>query len=733
MTFKLHPLVLAILCGSSAMSALAVENLPATQSDLQSTNPAINIATASNTRSSSSVATSNIALPTLVIKAHPLNRSANDFTTPVNVLTQQQLATGSATLGEALEGQVGVRADTFGAGASRPVIRGQTAPRVKVLSDGSEVMDASAISPDHAVTVDPLLADKIEILRGPSTLLYGSGAVGGVVNVVDQKIPAKMPYKPVEGQVSVRLNSVANENAKAVALTTGLGDQFALHVEGLVRDADEYKVPNWSEDKLTGSYSEGKTGSIGLSWINDQGYAGLAYTQRSDKYGLPGHSHEYEACHPHGTHLHCDDSGHSHDDEEAGHDHALDDTHDHDEHDHDHAHEAAPWVNLDSKRVDFRAEYKQPFAGFERIKVRAGYTDYQHDEIEEGEVATSFKNKGYDGRIELTHVPVAGWQGVIGTQFSRSDFRADGEEAFLPQTITKNLSAFFLEHYQWQDVHFELGARHEWQTVKPKTSDDKFSQQDFDDSATSASVGATWEFRPHYALSLSVAHSERMPNAQELYANGGHFATNTYEIGNAELSKEKSNNIELGLRKTAGKATFAINAYHNEVSDYIYANTLDRFENFRLINYAQQDATFNGVEAETSYKFNDIYTGTLLGDYVRGQLDSATSSGEKNLPRIPAARLGGRLQAKWDALSGQLEYYHVMQQDDIADFENRTPSYNLLNAGIGYEGTLSADNDYRVYLQLNNLLDEKYFNHSSFLANLPQPGRNLTAGVQFKF
>ncbi len=736
MHLKRHPLVqamaLAMLLAPVPMSAWAetsgqTQPNEAEQGVLGQSDTAIS----ANTASANTNASIN-TLPTIVISAHPLDRTAADIATPVSVVEHDQLASGATTLGQALAGQPGIHGDSFGGGASRPVIRGQTAPRVKVLSDGSEVMDASAISPDHMVTVEPLLSEKIEVLSGPSTLLYGSGAIGGAINVLDNKIPTRMPENGLEGEVNLRGNTVADEKAAAAAVTVGLGEQFALHVEGVKRDANDYKVRGYTsegenEKRVDGSYATGENASVGLSWIGERGFAGLAFTQRKDEYGLPGHSHEYESCHPHGTHLHC--GGHE---DEAAHDH--DDGHDHE---HDHSHEAAPWIELDSKRVDFRAEYAQPFTGFDKIRVRAGYTDYQHDEIEEGSVATQFNNKGYDGRIELTHVPVAGFEGVLGLQYARSDFEANGEEAFLPKTLTENISAFLLEHYQWKDVHFELGARQEWQTINPELGLAKFSTQDYDDTATSASFAATWEFVPDYALALSLAHSERMPNAQELYANGGHFATNTYELGDVNLSNEKSNNVELSLRKTAGDFTFGLSAYHNQVDDYIYAKTLDRFEDFRLIQYTQADATFNGVEAESSYRIDDNYTATLFGDYVRAKLDSSDAQGNRNLPRIPAARLGSRIQANWDALGGQLggalEYAHVFKQNDIADYESTTAGYNLINATLAYDGELNARNSYRLYLQMNNLLDEKYDSHSSFLSTIPQPGRNFTAGVQLKF
>lgn len=744
MYLKPHRLVLAILLAPVSLGAFADSAAPVAAGEVTSEpdhSAGSNSAAERNALAKNSSALST--LPTIVISAHPLDRTAADIATPVTVVDHDQLASGAGTLGQALAGQPGIHTDSFGGGASRPVIRGQHAPRVKVLSDGSEVMDVSAISPDHAVTVEPLLSEKIEVLRGPSTLLYGSGAIGGAINVLDNKIPAQMPENGFEGEINLRGNSVADEKAGAAALTVALGEQFALHVEGLKRDANDYKVRGYTindqaEKRVDGSYASSENASIGLAWINARGFAGLALSQRKDEYGLPGHSDEYASCavdQAQGAQLRCGD----HAEEQA-----------HDRTDSHSEHGAAPWIALDSKRVDFRAEYAQPFAGFDKIRVRAGYTDYQHHEIEaddfkQPQVATTFSNQGYDARIELTHVPLAGFDGVLGLHYARSEFEANGEEVFLPKTLTETISAFMLEHYQWKEVHVELGARQEWQTINAQGSAAgelaRFSTQDHDDTATSASLAATWQFVPDYALALSLAHAERLPNAQELYAHGVHLATSTYELGNVSLSSEISSNVELSLRKTAGDFTFGLSAYHNQVDDYIYARTLDAFkvegfDSFRLIQYTQSDASFNGLEAQSSYRIDDNYTANLFGDYVRARLDSSRQ-GKRNLPRIPAARLGGRLQANWDALGGQLggslEYSHVFKQNDIADYESTTAGYNLINATLAYDGELNARNSYRLYLQMNNLLDEQYYNHSSFLSAIPQPGRNITAGMQLRF
>src|SRR5690606_25040368 len=316
-------------------------------------------------------------------------------------------------------------------------------------------------------------------------------------------------------------------------------------------------VPDWPGGELAGSYSRASQGSVGLSWITPRGYVGVAYTYLESKYGLPGHNHEYEGCHPHGTHLHC--GGHRHD---------------HHDHDHDHDHEegeAAPYTKLRSNRLDLRAEYADPFSGFEKIRLRAGLTDYQHKEIEGGVAGTTFKNRGYDARLELEHKPVQGWRGVLGIQNAYSDFSADGAEAFLPRSDTQSTGVFLLEEYRWGDWRFELGARQDWQRISPEGGQPRSSQ-----SATSVSAAAIWDFAPQYAVALSWSRSQRLPTAQELYADGVHLATNTYEIGNPDLGRETSHNIDLTLRKHAGDTTFSVSAFHNRVKNYIYANTLDQ-------------------------------------------------------------------------------------------------------------------------------------------------------------
>lgn len=653
-------------------------------------------------------------LETIRIKAHPLEQTSKDFAVADTVVDQKHLAQGAVTIGEALSGETGIASNQFGAGSSRPVIRGQDGPRVKILQNSSENIDVSTLSPDHAVTVDPALAKQVEVIRGPSTLLFGAGTVGGLVNVNDSKLPTQMPEKGYEGNVGLRYNTGSDEKLATAGVTVGLGDQVALRVEGLKREANDYIAPNYfheseKERRVDNTFAEGQTVNVGLSWIYDRGFTGISYSNRQDKYGLPGHSHEYESCHLHGLSLHCGD-----------HDHGDEDDHDHEEH----AHDAGPWIDLKSERYDFRTELDDPFAGFKKLRAQASYTDYQHDEIEEDTIATRFKNKGYDGRLELVHNPIGPWEGVIGTQYNQQKLELTGEEAFLAPNTTKKWSVFGLEHAQFNDVHVELAARADQQKIDIEDS----SKKNFDGSAFSVSGAANWEFAPDYKLSFVASHQERLPLAQELYADGGHFATNTYELGNDQLGKEKSNNVELGFHFDNDKFDYHVHVYHNWFDDYIYAQTLDRYKDFRLVQYTQDKARFYGAEAEANYQVSSIYKLGVFGDYVRGKIDN------ENAPRVPAGRLGTKVNADFgDGFSGSAEYYHVFQQDKIAAYETDTQSYNMLNLGVAYSGKYSNVGDYRVFLNANNLLDDQVYQHASFLSTIPQVGRNFTVGVNFSF
>ena len=661
------------------------------------------------------------SLPPVTVSASGLQLGANDMTTPTAVLEGDELVRRrEATLGETLGSEPGIASSHFGAGASRPIIRGMDGPRVKVLSDGAELHDASTISPDHAVASEPLLATQIEVLRGPSALVYGGGAVGGVVNVLDGKVPTAIPQKGIEGSAELRANTGAGEGAGAFSLTGGAGN-LAVHVEGVARDAGDYRVgKGWAPDgeptrKVPGSFNRTDTGSVGLSWVGDRGYLGAAYTRQAARYGLPGHNHSFEGCHTHGTHLHC--GAH---DEEDGHDHGAEE------------HGDVPVVDLRSERLDIRGELRNPFTGFSALRLRAGVTDYVHDEVEDGAIATTFKNKAYDTRMELQHEPLAGFKGVVGLQTSQRKFSAIGEEAYVQPTVTRKTGLFVLEEYRLNDWYgdwrFEAALRHDRQTAEALASGSAGGTER-SHNGTSASLGAVWKFTPGYQVGTSFTRASRAPSAEELYARGLHMATSTYERGNANLRSETSQNIDLSLKKTSGDTTFGVSVFRNRISNYIYGRTLDEVDGLQLLQYSQADATFTGIEGQVRQRVTRNLGVTLFGDTVRAKLD-----GGGLLPRIPATRAGVRLDANWNAWEGQVEWVQVARQNRVAAFETATPGYGMLNLGVSYRGQLSSGTPWQVYLKANNLTDRLAYAHTSFIKNAaPLMGRNITVGVKVAF
>jgi len=656
-----------------------------------------------------------LILPPLMVTATPLDRAVNEVATPVTVVTGDKFVRHrQSTLGETLASEPGINFDNFGAGASRPVIRGQTLPRVKILSAGSELFDASAISPDHAIVTEPLLLNGIEVLRGPTALFYGGGAIGGVVNLLDSKVPTSVPKNYIEGVGELRAGSADKERTAVGGVTVGAGN-FAMRLEGVHRRSDDYRVPNFVTDRVHDSDNDTSTVSVGASWIGEKGYLGAAFTRQKSEYGIAGHSHEFESCHPHGSSLHC--GGHGH-----GHGHGG---HDDDDDDHHGAGGGVrgPYVDLRSSRYDIRGEYRNPIDAIERLRLRASLTDYEHQELESNLVSTTFKNKGYDIRLEAEHAPIGNLHGAIGIHNSRSDFSAIGEEDFVPPSKTYNTGVFLFESLNVEPFRFEMAVRQDWQKIET-TLGRSVQHKPF-----SISGAAIWNIQDKYSVALSLARSQRAPNVQELYARGIHLATNTYELGTATLPKETAKSIDLTFRKTTGDTTFTLGLYHISYDNYIYADTLDQHEEFRLIRYVASDAKFQGVDGEIRHQITPEIGAAVFGDYVRAKL----TNNRGNLPRIPAGRLGLKTDGTWGNFSADLEFYHVFRQTDIAAYESNTSSYNMLNATIAYKLPFTPLES-EIFLRGNNLTNELAFNHASFIKNAaPLRGRNIVLGVRTSF
>ncbi|AUT92705.1 TPA: TonB-dependent receptor [Proteus mirabilis] len=656
----------------------------------------------------------------LKVYSTPLHTSREKMATPIVVITQEDLRTvRSASIAETLTTLPGFRASFFGGGSVHPVVRGMSGNRVKVLHSGSDLMDVSSIGADHAITSEPFLSQRIEVLKGSATLLYGGGTIGGAINVIDNKIPLSVPDKGYQGELHYQYDSVSKGNTGAAGLTLGQNN-FALRIEGSKRQQGNYQQPvplHQGEDRhLAGSYQNNQSANIGTSWIFDDGYIGISYGEQHRRYGLPGHTHfhSHEDEHHHDTVIAPPSVGHHH----HNHNHVYPDE--------QHVH-GIPYIEMNSKRWDLRGEKNNPFAGIESIRFNATRTNYHHDEKEGSEITTQFKNKGDELRLTFTHQPVWGWHGVIGGQFNQRDFSAQGEEAYVPPTKTKIHSLFLLEEYHLGDFRYELGFRQDWQSLLNKAT-----QQNNKQSASSISAGLAWNFTQDYFLNLSLSHAKRSPVAEELYANGIHAASRTIEKGDANLTTEVANNIDLGITKVTGDIQFNINAYYNRINNYIYGKftgpVLDN--GYRSLQYIQHDAEFKGIEGNIDYYYYQDNLIGISGDYVRANL----LHNKGNIPRMPAYRLSAYIKHHLtNKLTGNIRIDHFGKQNKTAEYETPTTSYNSVSLGGEYLGSLDQA-DYTVYVKVNNLFNAKGKDSTSYIKDeMYLPGRNIILGTTLTF
>lgn len=649
------------------------------------------------------------ALPSIEVTATGLGHGVHDMAAPVTVMEGATWALQrSATLGASLEGEPGIHATHFGAGASRPIVRGMEGPRVGVLSNGSPLHDASTLSPDHAVAIEPLLVHQVEVLRGPAALVHG-GAVGGVVNVVDQKIPTAAPINGYEGTAEISHSSAASANNAALGITAGSGS-WVWRVEAAGRNAGDYRVGGgWRAEDATrsgrvpGSYSDGQTGSLGLSWVGDQGYVGAAYTRQAAQYGITGHEHE--DCHLHGSQsIHCGHHG-----PQPGHNH----TH--------HEHHAAPHIDLTSHRWDVRGQWRHPVKGIEALEFSGSHTRYGHTEQDEGEVGTAFSNRAHDLRWQAKHAPVGGLRGVLGVSSGQRHFSAQGQEAYVPATRTQQQGVFVLEEYAIGDWRWQGAMRHDRQTVLRQRDGTQRAH-----SATSLSLGTVWQFTPGWQATAAWSRASRLPSAEELFANGMHIATRSWEIGNAHLGKETNHAWDLGMRKLAGATTWQANVYQHRMQGYIYGRTVHADHGVQLQHYTQDNAKFTGLEGQVRQRLNRWSGITVFGDVVRARLSDGSA-----LPRIPAARAGLRLDATWKGWEGEVEWVQVSTQKRHTAYETATSGYGMLNMTALYQWGTSP---VQLMLKAENLTNRLAYAHTSAIKqHAPLKGRNITVGLRMAF
>lgn len=622
-------------------------------------------------------------LQEVVVTAVPLGQSADQLVTPVSVLAGAELDDAlGGTIGQTVAGVPGVQTTSFGAGVGRPVIRGLDGSRVSVLSDGLGSEDVSNVSQDHAVAAEPFLADQIEILKGPSTLLYGSGAIGGVVNIVDGRIPQTAPANGFSGRTQVNVDTVSDGTTGMFRVDTG-NEHFALHADGLYRHAGDYEIPGRTLDN---SFVHTKSGAIGASWLGDWGYLGLSVSRYLDNYGNPAEPGDPEEDEP------------------------------------------AVRVSMGQTRYDLKGALNTPFSGIDKAEFSFGHTDYQHVEYEGDEAGTTFTNKANEGRVQLTHAPIAGWVGAFGVQAFHRDFAAIGEERFVPPTSTKGIGVFVTEQREFGALKVELGARGDKQTSTP----DDGPERDF--HPLSLSAGFAWHLDDHWHLSLNLDRAQRAPAEEELFADGPHEASATYEIGDPTLSKETANQAELGLHYHSELLEAKVSVYANRYDDFIYlADTGEIDDDLPVRVWSQADAKFRGFEAEATFHVARTDSGhydlRVWGDRVRATLNDGG-----NLPRIPAARFGSELNWHNDDWRASLGAVHYFRQDDIATFETDTSGFTLVNARVAWSFLNTERSSWEAFVNADNLTDQTARLSTSLIKDqAPLAGRNFSIGVRGLF
>jgi iron complex outermembrane receptor protein len=644
-------------------------------------------------------------LEEIVVESTGLGQTLSEQLQPVTVLSGDNLDMKvRSSLGDTLALEPGITSSSFGPGAGRPVIRGLDGDRIRVLENGVGTNDLSASSPDHAVTIDSSLVDKIEVVRGPASLLYGTSAIGGIVNTFDNRIPERLPGAPAEGTAEVRGDSATKTRTGLMSVTAPVGN-VALHVDALASKSDDYHIPGYArtgelrattpieypEPQGTLSWSDTQTDVLtgGGSYIFDKGYVGASYNDYKTIYGVPNGEPDIS-------------------------------------------------INAHRRRADFRAGVRDTGEFIESGTVRAGYVDYQHTEFEGEEVGTNFTNHGLDSRFDLKHKEVGGVRGTWGAQFQASDVDAEGEEAFQPPSTTDVYSLFALEELAaHENLTLQAGLRYDWNEVDTKGFDGGSAEDDetrrYD--LFSQSVGAILNVTHDYAVTWSTAYTERAPNAQELFADGPHIATGAFEIGDSSLATEQSLGTDIGLRKTEGDIRGFVGGFYNRFWNFISANpTGETEDDLPVYQFGNVPADFWGFESQVAYYLDDSVSREVSFDFQPDYVWARNRDTHEYLPRVPPLRMKfGANYYHEQLFRARLELQQVFEQDKVASNETTTDGYSMVNLylskDINYQGRT-----YELFVRGTNLLSEKVRNHVSYLKDVaPLPGASAMAGIRVRF
>ncbi|MFT3807541.1 TonB-dependent receptor [Arenimonas sp.] len=626
----------------------------------------------------------------VVVTASALGDTADTLSKPADVLSGERLdESRAASLGETVASIPGVQSSNFGPGVGRPIVRGMDGARVAVLSGGLATQDVSTVSQDHAPTIEPFLADQIEVLKGPSTLLYGNGAIGGLVNVVDGRIPEYPVSGGFSGRAELRSFGGDQNGTTAMARVDGGSERFAVHADAVHRDADDYDTP---AGRQLNSYIDGFSGAIGASLLGDWGYVGLSASRFEDEYGNPGEPGE-------------PDLG-----------------------------ELGVHLEVHQDRYEMKGEVRDLWGQGNGLRFALAHTDYEHTEFEGDEVGTIFGKDASEARVEATFGSRESWQGAVGLQASTSRFAAIGEEAFLPETDTRAHGLLGVARRSFGDFQLDLGARIDRIKSTPAGAEGR-SFNPF-----SLSLAGGWKLAEHWRLTANLDHAERAPVEEELFSDGPHIATLAYEVGDANLRKEKSNQFELGLHYQGGRVDAKVSAYYNRFQGFIYLLDTgnewywdEEDEYLPIRQWAQRDAAFRGFEGEATFHLAANDSGDwdlrVFGDTVQATF----ADGGGNVPRIAPSRFGAQLRWEHEGWRASLGATRTGRQDDVAQNETPTSGYTLVDAHLARHFD-TGDLGWEFFVDATNLTNQVARVHTSFLKDVVAlPGRSMGFGLRLFF
>jgi len=632
----------------------------------------------------------------IIITGNPLGREQT--VVPASAMGRSDLLErGQSTLGETLNGLPGVSSTYFGPNASRPIIRGLDGDRIRVLNNSAASADVSALSYDHAVPLDVLSTERIEVLRGSAALQYGGSAVGGVVNVIDNRIPREA-LSGVSGKAQVQA-ATGNDERSVAGLVEAGNDRWALHMDGFDRRTGDVRVPvtlacdttdtPHAARRICNSASQSQGGAMGVSTFWDQGYLGASVNTYQSDYGTVA--------------------------------------------------EDRVTIGMTTTRYALEGQVRNLPGVWDSVKARVSHTDYQHTEFDKGTPGTVFANQGQDLRVEARHRAVAGWQGALGAQLESGRFSAVGDEAFAPFSRTRSRALFVHEELPTAWGQFNAGAR--WESVRVESLGnpalDRFGVGTRDFTPWSLAAGAAYKLSSAWTLIGNAALSQRAPKDYELFANGPHLATHAWEVGNSSLGLEKSNSLDLGLDWKNGPHRMTVTAFVSRFANYIgLMNTVETEGGLPVQRYEGIKARFQGLEVNGRQRLWQG-TSTLDLDWRADTVRATNLSTGEPLPRMAPLRVGSTLayaQGPWSAKLGA--DWHA-EQNRVPTGSVATGAYTLLNASLSYRQNLDAT-VLHWFVRLDNLTDQLAYSATSILTSTafgksPLPGRSLKLGVQASF